>query len=174
MEFVRCGFLGVPWPTSPPRRLHFVRRQCGRSSRPWEVLGIPQGANKDEIKLAYRRLALKFHPDVDKSKRATSRFQEIQVAYKKMIAACGPNRVSREQERKSAKRRQAPTRKAAASEGDRRAEPPDSFRISRVLDALLPSRETLAYATILLILLPYMASFVYGLAGLVSKFSQGG
>mmetsp|Transcript_25591 Transcript_25591/g.52635 ORF Transcript_25591/g.52635 Transcript_25591/m.52635 type:complete len:174 (-) Transcript_25591:233-754(-) len=173
MDFVRCGFLGVPGLTCPPRRQDFVRRQCGRSSRPWEVLGIPQGANKDEIKLAYRRLALKFHPDVDKSKRATSRFQEIQVAYKKMIAACGPNpAVLREQEWKSAKRRQA-TRKAAASEGDRRAKPLDSFRISCVLDALLPSRETLAYGSILLILLPYMASFLYGLAGFVSKFSQG-
>ncbi|CAE7695596.1 POL2 [Symbiodinium sp. CCMP2592] len=162
MDFVRCGFLGIPGLTSPPRRQYPVRRQCGRSSRPWEVLGIPQGANKDEIKLAYRRLAVKFHPDVDKSKRATSRFQEIQVAYKKMIAACGPNpTVLREQEWKSAKRRQA-TRKAAASEGDRRAKPLDSFRISHVLDALLPSRETLAYGTILLILLPYMASFLYG------------
>ena len=45
---------------------------------------------------------------------------------------------------------------------------------------LIPSKpcyysagETLAYGSILLILLPYMASFLYGLAGFVSKFSQG-
>lgn len=34
---------------------------------PYTVLGLAQTATESEIKRAYRRLALKFHPDVDDS-----------------------------------------------------------------------------------------------------------
>ena len=33
-------------------------------------VSVPAGASKEEIKAAYRRLALKYHPDVDKSREA--------------------------------------------------------------------------------------------------------
>src|SRR3989454_7621794 len=47
----------------------------------YDVLGVQKGAEKDEIKYAYRKLALQYHPDRNKSPEATERFKEISEAY---------------------------------------------------------------------------------------------
>lgn len=47
----------------------------------YEVLGVQKGAAKDQIKDAYRKLALQFHPDRNKSPEAEARFKEISEAY---------------------------------------------------------------------------------------------
>jgi molecular chaperone DnaJ len=47
----------------------------------YEVLGIQRSANKEEIKNSYRRLALQYHPDRNKSPGAEERFKEISEAY---------------------------------------------------------------------------------------------
>ena len=47
----------------------------------YEVLGVQKGATKDQIKDAYRKLALQFHPDRNKSPEAEGRFKEISEAY---------------------------------------------------------------------------------------------
>jgi len=47
----------------------------------YEILGVPKNATLDEIKAAYRRLALKWHPDRNKSPEATEKFKQINQAY---------------------------------------------------------------------------------------------
>jgi molecular chaperone DnaJ len=47
----------------------------------YEILGIQRSANKEEIKNSYRRLALQYHPDRNKSPGAEERFKEISEAY---------------------------------------------------------------------------------------------
>jgi molecular chaperone DnaJ len=47
----------------------------------YEVLGVPRDAAVDTIKDAYHRLAMKWHPDRNKSPQAEERFKEIAKAY---------------------------------------------------------------------------------------------
>ena len=47
----------------------------------YQILGISKGANDDEIKKAYRKLALKYHPDKNKTAQAEERFKQIAEAY---------------------------------------------------------------------------------------------
>jgi curved DNA-binding protein len=47
----------------------------------YEILGLTRGAEADEVKRAYRKLARKFHPDVSKEKNAEEKFKEVQEAY---------------------------------------------------------------------------------------------
>lgn len=47
----------------------------------YEVLGISKSASQDEIKKAYRTLAKKYHPDLNKDADAPKKFEEVQEAY---------------------------------------------------------------------------------------------
>ena len=47
----------------------------------YEVLGVSKTASDDEIKKAYRTLAKKYHPDLNKSADAPEKFKEVQEAY---------------------------------------------------------------------------------------------
>ena len=47
----------------------------------YEVLGVSKTASKDEIKSAYRKLAKKYHPDLNKEPGAEEKFKEVQEAY---------------------------------------------------------------------------------------------
>ena len=47
----------------------------------YEVLGVSRNASEEELKSAFRRLARKFHPDVNDSPDAEEKFKEINEAY---------------------------------------------------------------------------------------------
>ena len=53
-----------------------AKRDC------YDVLGIPKGASKDDIKKAYRKLALKYHPDKNKGDKVSEeKFKEASEAF---------------------------------------------------------------------------------------------
>ena len=47
----------------------------------YEVLGVSKSASQDEIKSSYRKLAKKYHPDLNKEPGAEEKFKEVQEAY---------------------------------------------------------------------------------------------
>jgi len=47
----------------------------------YEVLGVPRNATKDQVKDAYRKMAMQYHPDRNKDPEAEERFKEISEAY---------------------------------------------------------------------------------------------
>lgn len=47
----------------------------------YQILGVTKSSSADEVKRAYRKLALQYHPDRNKSKEAEAKFKEVTKAY---------------------------------------------------------------------------------------------
>mgnify|MGYP003337613264 CR=1 FL=1 len=47
----------------------------------YEILGVSKSSTQEEIKKAYRQVAMKFHPDKNKDPDAREKFEQIQSAY---------------------------------------------------------------------------------------------
>ena len=53
-----------------------------RPRDPYEVLGVPRDADETQIKKAFRKLAVKYHPDKNQGKKdAEEKFKQINEAY---------------------------------------------------------------------------------------------
>ena len=48
---------------------------------PYKTLGVSKTASEEEIRKAYKKLARTYHPDIDPSKEAAEKFQQVQQAY---------------------------------------------------------------------------------------------
>lgn len=58
-----------------------------RFSKAYEILGLTPKAGHDEVKRAYRKLAFKYHPDINPSPEAQGKFLNVQKAYEIIITA---------------------------------------------------------------------------------------
>lgn len=71
-------------------RSPLAARSRGLSSRsPYDILGVRPGASESEIKNAYRKQALKYHPDRNPDASSSAKFQEVSNAYAQLSSKGG-------------------------------------------------------------------------------------
>ena len=66
------------------------------------ILGVPRDASLADIKRAYRRLAMRWHPDRNTDPGATERFKQIRAAYDLLLTADAPDEADAPEENDAA------------------------------------------------------------------------
>lgn len=93
-SFSHCHSCSLTRCVQSPRRAHVVRASVG-TSYPVDVstavdhgrvLGVRPNASKVEVKAAFRKLALRYHPDVCKDDECVVDFMEVNRAYESLMA----------------------------------------------------------------------------------------
>ncbi len=51
----------------------------------YQILEVSNNINKEDLKIKYKRLVIKFHPDKNKAPNATQTFIKIQAAYEMIV-----------------------------------------------------------------------------------------
>jgi|GEM_PF-6383492 len=64
----------------------------------YEILELKKGASLEEVKRAYRKLALQYHPDKNTDEGAAEKFKQINEAYARLSHFLGPKQSSKEAE----------------------------------------------------------------------------
>jgi len=75
-------------PEATPETLAFIQKEvpAAKNGDPYSFLGITDKATKDEVRKAYKKMALKFHPDKFKGdKQAEEAFKVVQEAYEMIV-----------------------------------------------------------------------------------------
>ena len=63
-------------------RYNIKETSCGKERDYYDILGVNKSSSKEDIKKAYRKLALKYHPDKNKGNKASEeKFKEASEAY---------------------------------------------------------------------------------------------
>ncbi|GAA5824841.1 hypothetical protein JCM3770_001139 [Rhodotorula araucariae] len=84
---LECAHCGKSWIKQSPKHRPQGKRRIGTDDKPleteyYDLLGLPVTCTPEDVKKAYRRLAIRYHPDKNPDDpTAADRFKEIAVAY---------------------------------------------------------------------------------------------
>src|SRR6187549_3705271 len=104
-------------------------------SDPYVLLGVARSASQTEIKSAYRRLARRYHPDVNRHPAAAGRFAQITEAYHTLVDPDRRRAFDRHGTTTAGHARERSSRAAAAARAARRAQ--EQARVDRVVNEWL-------------------------------------
>lgn len=108
---------------------------------PYEILGVSKDAGDEDIKKAYRRLAKKYHPDLNRGNaQAEIKFKEVGEAYK-ILTDKSARKAHDEEARKAESEETADNRRESRKQKSAGAPRNDSFDIGNMAQGMSQSFE---------------------------------